>query len=85
MGRARQRQRQRDALPPMVCPVLIVGGAQDRHTSEAETRRMHAVAHAHKSLWIVAGAAHVDFHEHSRVLEQRVAAFLAAHIGPPTC
>jgi fermentation-respiration switch protein FrsA (DUF1100 family) len=58
-------------------PVLVVGGANDEHTTEQETRELFSAAVAPKELWIVAGAAHVDFSSFDRVAyEAHVVSFL---------
>ena len=41
--------------------ILIIGGATDRHTTEADTRRLFAAAREPKELWLVPDAAHVDY------------------------
>lgn len=44
-------------------PVLVAGGAEDRHTTPAEIRAMAGAAGATGSrLWLVPGTAHVDLH-----------------------
>jgi fermentation-respiration switch protein FrsA (DUF1100 family) len=72
-----------DALAPVEriaaigSPVLIVGGANDRHTTTEDTRALFERATGPKSLWIVDGAGHEDFHAHARRrYEARVLAFL---------
>lgn len=47
-------------LPDVGCPVFIISGAADQHTTASETRAMFAVAPKPKELWLVEGAAHVD-------------------------
>jgi uncharacterized protein len=42
-------------------PLLIIGGAEDRHTTVADTQLLFDAAPQPKSLWIIPGAAHVDF------------------------
>lgn len=70
-----------DAMGALTCPVFVIGGAQDRHTPAAETSRIFAAAHEPKQLWLVDGAAHVDFH--AAVVsdyERRVGEFLEMHL-----
>ncbi|MES2317397.1 MAG: alpha/beta hydrolase [Pseudomonadota bacterium] len=75
------RLRPIDAMGALACPVFVIGGTKDRHTLESETRRIFAAAHEPKQLWMVEGAAHVDFHEVARAeYEKRVGAFLALHL-----
>ena len=45
-------------LPALHCPVLIASGAEDRHTTLRETKRLFESAGQPKELWVVGGAAH---------------------------
>ena len=67
-----------DVLPSLRSPLLVAGGDADRHTTSAETRRLYDAARGEpKSLWIVAGAAHVDLHAFARAdYERRVGGFM---------
>ena len=47
-------------LPNIDCPVLIMSGAADLHTTVSETKEMFQAASEPKQLWLVDGAAHVD-------------------------
>ncbi|GKT25189.1 alpha/beta fold hydrolase [Acidovorax sp. SUPP3334] len=68
-------------LASLHAPLLIASGAQDRHTTLAETRRIFAAAAEPKALWVVDGAAHVDLHAFDApAYEARIAAFLAKHL-----
>jgi dipeptidyl aminopeptidase/acylaminoacyl peptidase len=49
-------------------PLLIVHGTEDRRITEAQVRRLFAVAHEPKSLWLVKGATHSGIR--SPVLDQ---------------
>ena len=70
-----------DALGELACPTMVIGGALDQHTTAAETRRIYGQVGQPKALWIVDGAAHVDFHAHARdEYERRIAAFFAKHL-----
>jgi len=70
-----------DAVGALACPTLVIGGALDLHTTADETRRIHAAVPEPKQLWIVEGAAHVDFHGHAKTdYERRVAAFLENYL-----
>jgi alpha-beta hydrolase superfamily lysophospholipase len=42
-------------------PVLVVGGALDANTTEADTRALFAAARPPKEIWILPRAAHEDF------------------------
>ncbi|NHZ36861.1 alpha/beta hydrolase [Massilia rubra] len=70
-----------DAVGALACPTLVVGGEFDRHTSEAETRRIYAAVPGPKQLWIVPGAAHTDFHGLAKYeYEARIGQFMAQHL-----
>jgi pimeloyl-ACP methyl ester carboxylesterase len=70
-----------DAVGALRCPTLVVGGEFDRHTSELQTRRIYAAVPEPKQLWIVAGAAHTDFHGLAkREYETRIGQFMALHL-----
>jgi len=70
-----------DAMRKLACPVLVMGGALDRHTPPEETRRVHAAAPEPKQLWLVDGAAHVDLHaSNPSEYESRVGGFLEMHL-----
>ncbi len=57
-------------------PLLLIAGEADRHTTLEESRRMFEAAPEPKELWVVAGAAHIDFHRHARAeYQQRVLEF----------
>lgn len=63
-------------------PVLIASGAQDRHTTWAETQRLFDAAVEPKELWRVEGAAHVDLHAFApQAYERRILEFFARHLG----
>jgi fermentation-respiration switch protein FrsA (DUF1100 family) len=62
-------------------PVLLISGADDRHTTLPETIKLFEAANEPKELWIVAGAAHVDLHEYApQAYEARVSSFLSRYI-----
>lgn len=44
------------------CPVLIVSGGADRHTTVGDTQTLFGAAVEPKQLWIIRGAGHVDLH-----------------------
>jgi fermentation-respiration switch protein FrsA (DUF1100 family) len=72
-------------LSELCVPVLIVNGAEDRHTTRGDAERLFAAARAPKALLIVDGAAHVDLHRHAPArYEAEVGAFLRARLrGAP--
>jgi uncharacterized protein len=64
-------------------PVLVVGGSLDAHTTEEETRDLHAAAAEPRELWIVEGAAHQDFSRFDAAgYEARVIGFLRRNLAP---
>lgn len=68
-----------DAMARLTCPVLVVGGTQDRHTTVNDTQRVFAAAPEPKQLWLVEGAEHIDLHAYNpESYEKRIGAFLAA-------
>jgi alpha-beta hydrolase superfamily lysophospholipase len=70
-----------DQIGQLHSPLLLVSGAEDRHTTLAETERLFAAAVEPKALWIVGGAAHVDLHDIDRAAyEARVGGFLAEQL-----
>ncbi len=70
-----------DHLATVGCPVFLLSGVEDRHTTTAETEQMFAVACQPKELWLVDGAAHVDLHGVSpEKYKTRVVGFLNQHL-----
>jgi alpha-beta hydrolase superfamily lysophospholipase len=58
-------------------PKLMIAGAQDLHTTLAESDRLFAAAREPKEYWVVAGAGHEDIHLlQGDAYETRVLAFL---------
>lgn len=85
-----------DAMAPIAgirhirAPLLLIAGDRDRHTPLDASRRLFDAAPEPKQLWIVRGAAHVNFHRAAPAeYEQRVTGFLdhalrgAAAVTPP--
>ena len=61
----------------ITAPLLLVAGEQDRHTTLEQSEELFRAAPEPKSLWVVPGAAHVDFHRFApREYEARILAFL---------
>jgi uncharacterized protein len=59
-------------------PLLLIAGEQDRHTPLAQSQRLFDAAPDPKQLWVVPGAAHVNFHRFApEEYERRVLDFLA--------
>lgn len=70
-----------DAVAQVACPVLVASGAEDRHTTANETRRIYGAAPQPKQLWLVQGAAHVDLHAFgAAVYEKKISDFLSAYL-----
>jgi uncharacterized protein len=60
----------------VACPKLFIAGAEDRHTTLAESKSLFETAGAPKEFWAVEGAAHVDLHAlKKQEYEQRVLSF----------
>ncbi len=70
-----------DRISDIECPVYVVSGAEDRHTTEAETRAMFAAAPEPKQLWLVQGATHVDLLRADPIqYRQRILPFLDLYL-----
>jgi fermentation-respiration switch protein FrsA (DUF1100 family) len=50
-----------DHIAKLGCPVLVIGGTRDRHTTLADTEILFAAAREPKELWLIQDAAHVDY------------------------
>jgi fermentation-respiration switch protein FrsA (DUF1100 family) len=73
-----------DRIGKLSTPVLIIAGDADQHATLDEAKLLYARARSPKQLWIVAGAAHVDFHAYAKAdYERRVLDFLRAHLSRP--
>lgn len=59
-----------DHLPNVDCPVYMISGVKDRHTTARETKQMLFATRQPKELWLVDGAAHVDVY-HVSSLEDK--------------
>jgi fermentation-respiration switch protein FrsA (DUF1100 family) len=65
-----------DRIALLRCPVLIIGGSVDQHTTAADTQRLYAAAREPKELWLIPDAAHVDYlRAGGEDYQQRVLAF----------
>ena len=70
-----------DRVSLLRCPVLVVHGTEDRHTTIHEAERLFAAAPEPKEFYRVQGAAHVDLHAFSgKEYESRVGSFLARYL-----
>lgn len=64
------------------CPVFVMSGSNDLHTTATETERIYEAAIEPKQLWLVDGAAHVDLLVASpEEYRKRVLSFLNKHLG----
>ena len=73
-----------DHIGKVRCPVLVIGGVEDRHTTEADTRLLFDAAGQPKQLWLIPGAAHVDFYEAAGAEYRRtILAFLEGALTVP--
>lgn len=70
-----------ERVPLLRCPVLMVHGSDDRHTTLAEARRVFAAIRAPKEFYVVMDAAHVDLHAAGGgEYERRIGGFFARHL-----
>jgi fermentation-respiration switch protein FrsA (DUF1100 family) len=71
-----------DHLADLGCPLLMLAGDADGHTTPEETKRLYAAARAPKELWLVPGAAHVDLERFApEEYRRRVLGFLEKELG----
>jgi alpha-beta hydrolase superfamily lysophospholipase len=67
------------------CPLLLIGGTLDRHTTVADTEILFEAARQPKELWLIPNAAHIDFLEFAGdAYRRRILSFLATAFGQPT-
>ena len=70
-----------DAIQKIVCPVLVMSGAEDKHTTLAETQRMFYRAPSPKELEVFPGVGHKDlFNSNPKKYRERVLGFLEKHL-----
>jgi fermentation-respiration switch protein FrsA (DUF1100 family) len=70
-----------ERIPLLRCPVLVVHGTNDRHTTVREAERLFAAAPTPKEFYALSGAAHVDLHAFGgKEYERRIGAFFARHL-----
>lgn len=77
-----------DALRPIdhiantECPVFVISGSEDIHTTIQETRQLYTKAKTPKELWEVKGAAHVDLYRATGAeYEKRVLQFITRYFA----
>ena len=68
-----------DHIPMLRCPILMIAGTADRHTTLEDTQLLFAAAREPKELcWLIPDAGHVDFLRFAGdEYPRRVIAFLA--------
>ncbi len=72
-----------DHVGKVRCPVLVISGVEDQHTTPEQTRALFARAPEPKQLWMVPGAAHVDLYRFApEEYRRRVLGFLAPASRP---
>jgi len=63
------------------CPVYIIAGEVDLHTTKEETRRLFNLANSPKKLWLVENFAHVDIYNASpEAYKKNIIIFLSEHL-----
>ena len=73
-----------DHIAQLSCPILVIGGTADRHTTLDDTRRLFAAAREPRQLWLIEDAPHVDFLEFTGdVYRRRILAFFANALSDP--
>ncbi len=66
------------------CPVLIIAGSADQRTTLPESRRLFEAAPEPKELWVLQGAAHVDFYRFAgKEYEDHVLPFFQRYLPVP--
>jgi len=61
--------------------LLMIAGSNDRHTPIDESQRIYRNAHEPKTLWVVKGAAHVDYLKYSgAVYQSRILEFFRQYL-----
>lgn len=70
-----------DHLPQVGCPVFILSGTDDPHTTSEDTAAMFAAATEPKQLWMVDGALHEDLYDFTPdEYEPRLLEFFDQHL-----
>ena len=74
-----------DHIREVGCPVYVISGTLDCHTTADETESMFATAREPKRLWLVEGAAHQDLMQFDRAkYSKQVLAFFDQYLAQPT-
>lgn len=72
-----------EALRQVHTPLLLIAGAEDQHATLNEAQALAEAANAPKTLWVIPGAAHVDFHAYTgQTYERRVLDFFQPYLAP---
>ena len=70
-----------DRIDKVECPILIISGTEDLHTTVKDTGHLFNAALPPKELWLVSNVAHVDIYRaKSREYESRVLKFLGQNL-----
>ncbi|SMC19072.1 hypothetical protein SAMN02745857_00631 [Andreprevotia lacus DSM 23236] len=72
-----------EAIARVRCPLLVMAGSTDQHTTMAEAQRPYAAAPQPKSLWVVEGAAHQDLYHYAPDDYRAPVLALLASLPPP--
>jgi uncharacterized protein len=71
-----------DRIDEITCPILIVNGSRDRHTTPEQARELYDHAREPKSLWLVPGARHVDLDRFAgEKYQQRILSFFEQYVA----
>lgn len=83
LGISTDELRPKDFIPKLQCPIFVMSGVEDHHTTAAETKEMYAAAPQPKELWLVEGAAHEDLYDvAAEEYKRRVLNFFNQHLHP---
>lgn len=70
-----------DRIAEADCPILIVNGSRDRHTTPDQARELYDHAREPKSFWLVPGARHVDLDRFAgEQYQKRILSFFGQHL-----
>jgi fermentation-respiration switch protein FrsA (DUF1100 family) len=70
-----------EKIGSLKCPIFVVSGSDDLHTTAEESRQMYMRANEPKQLWLARGVAHKDIYSEMPMLyKDKVIGFLAYHM-----
>jgi len=73
-----------DHIGRISSPKLLIAGAEDQHTTLAESRQMFEAASEPKELWVVSAAKHVDLYSlNKKEYEQHIMSFFDKYLRSP--